>query len=166
MRIQKGQIYGYLTVIKRSNDVYLSGYHPRWICRCKCGRKTLVFPTSLIRGRSTSCGCRRKEVSSIFRLKHGEARKGKNTREYRCWAHIKGRCENSNDGAYKNYGGRGITICEQWQSFEQFLQDMGRCPKGFSIERVNNNGNYEPSNCKWIPLSEQAKNKRNVRVKC
>jgi hypothetical protein len=82
------------------------------------------------------------------------------TPEYNAWVHLRDRCTNPNNAAYKNYGGRGIAVCERWNSFETFLADMGPRPMGYSIERVNNDGNYEPNNCKWIPLREQTKNRR------
>lgn len=86
------------------------------------------------------------------------------TRTYNIWCHIKARCLNPNRKAYKNYGGRGITVDPEWvNSFSNFLRDMGECPQGYSIERIDNDGNYTKSNCKWIPLPEQGKNTRRVR---
>jgi len=82
------------------------------------------------------------------------------SKEYECWTSMIQRCTNPNKRGYKDYGGRGITVCEQWRSFEQFFADMGSCPRGYSIERIDNDGNYEPPNCKWIPKNEQQKNRR------
>jgi len=85
-----------------------------------------------------------------------------NTKEYTCWANMKSRCNNPNNPHYHNYGGRGITVCDRWSNFESFLKDMGKSIYGLSIERKDNNGGYEPSNCKWATWSEQQKNKRNL----
>lgn len=96
-------------------------------------------------------------------FKHGHRRKGHTSPEYRTWMHMFNRCNNPNDIRWARYGGRGITVCDRWKSFENFLADMGPKPTGrtlreFSIERVNNEGNYEPNNCKWASAAEQARN--------
>jgi hypothetical protein len=91
--------------------------------------------------------------------KHGMSQ----TRTYRIWAGMIQRCTNQNVKAYPHYGGRGITVCPQWLTFDNFYRDMGECPPGYSIEREGNDGNYEPGNCKWLPLTEQSKNRRSVR---
>ncbi len=84
-----------------------------------------------------------------------------NTKEYKAWAHMKERCNNKNCKVYKSYGGRGIKVCIEWsQSFKEFFKDMGYCPQGFSLDRIDNNGNYEPSNCKWSSATEQLANRR------
>jgi hypothetical protein len=93
-------------------------------------------------------------------IKHGAACGGKTTPEYRSWHGLRGRCNNPTHQDYENYGGRGIRVCERWDRFENFLADMGSRPPGYSIERIDVNGHYEPANCKWIPLSEQSKNRR------
>lgn len=88
----------------------------------------------------------------------------KQTPEYRTWANLKGRCTNPNLPGYKDYGGRGISVCERWQKFENFYADMGEKPSGMTLERKDNNGNYEPDNCKWATQAEQSINKRNNRM--
>ena len=126
-----------------------------FLCRCDCGSEHLVQGASLRGGWSQSCGC----VAQELKTKHGQA-KGNRTRVYVCWANMRQRCSNPNNIGYSNYGGRGITVCERWQTFENFLADMGHPPRGKSLDRIDVNGNYEPSNCRWATSFEQARNKR------
>lgn len=128
-----------------------------WLCKCLCGNYTTVSSSRLKRGITKSCGCYRAIVNaSIF--KHNQS----NTPTYRVWADMKTRCLNPNNHAYKDYGGRGITICSGWKdSFENFLTDMGVRPsKNHCIDRKNNDGNYEPSNCHWVTQQVNQNNKR------
>jgi len=132
-----------------------------WQCKCNCGSEINVPAARLRSGMTSSCGCLAREGN---RLTHGDARKGKVSREWRIWANMKNRCLNPRCKAYPDYGGRGITVCEQWKnSFEEFLRDMGRCPPKLTIERIDNDRNYEPGNCKWATRFEQGENKRNNR---
>ena len=95
---------------------------------------------------------------------HGEARRSGSSREYRAWGSMKARCFNPKATGYKNYGGRGITVCKRWlHSYANFLADMGRCPAGLTLERKNNDGNYTPKNCKWATRSEQMANRRKMK---
>lgn len=156
--------YGAWTPIK---DTYDTRYkHPKRmiLCRCKCGKEALIPPTKLVNLGTTSCAsCRAKRVHT----KHGAAGSGENrTSEYKTWAGIKNRCSNSNDKSFKNYGGRGIKVCDRWlESFENFLADMGPKPSpAHSIDRIDVDGNYEPSNCRWATRAEQSRNKRNLRM--
>jgi len=137
-----------------------------WRCACDCGSEVVVIAAHLRNGNTSSCGCLKRERTIEIRTIHGYA-KSKNTikrKTYRAWAEAIKRCTKTSCQRFKNYGGRGISICDRWRnSFESFLSDMGDCPHGFSLERIDVNGNYEPSNCTWIPLKDQQKNTTRTR---
>jgi hypothetical protein len=131
------------------------------LCRCACGTSRVVYDGSLKNGASPSCGCLTLERMTT----HGHVVGGKASPTYSVWAAMIARCKNPNLKAFKNYGGRGITVCERWRlSYEAFLEDMGECPQGLSIERENNDGNYEPGNCRWATRAEQNRNRRGNRL--
>ncbi len=134
----------------------------RWLCRCECGRERAVVATRLICGRSRCCGCRRvRPLGIVCGKKHGLSR----TVEYAAWQQMRGRCTNSARRDFHRYGGRGIIVCERWQSFEAFYEDMGPRPTSqHSIERRENDGHYDPGNCYWATRKQQARNRRTNRL--
>lgn len=134
-------------------------------CACACGAERAVSYANLTSGVTKSCGCLRREILIQRQTKHGQSH-GRVTPTYACWKSLRNRCANPNEQYYHLYGGRGITVCERWQSFENFLADMGERPSDkHSIDRIDNDGNYEPGNCRWATLTEQNNNnRRNVLI--
>jgi len=160
IHIKSGQVFGRLTAL---HDDFLIGRN-RWVnCLCSCGKTKSIRLSSLIRGYSASCGCYRIEQLKKNNSTHGYSRAGKVASTYVIWSKMKGRCKNEKTKDFPNYGGRGIKVCDRWQSFESFLKDMGERPVGMSIERINNDRNYEKSNCKWATNKEQARNRSSTR---
>lgn len=148
-----GLTFGRLTALKRIGTKNRAAL---WECLCSCGQQVNVSANNLVRGDSRSCGCLRSELTTARSLKHG----GIGTATYKTWAAMRSRCNRPNDDAYENYGGRGIKICERWEDFNNFYADMGDRPPGAGIDRINNDGDYEPSNCKWSTHKEQSNNRR------
>lgn len=145
-------------------DAGKSGKYFMWLCRCDCGTEKIVYKQNVVRGLSKSCGCYNDEMRGKSSITHHEASRYTKTKEYRIWTGIKVRCYNKNCKAYPLYGGRGIKVCERWMKYENFLEDMGRCPDKMSLDRINNDGNYEKSNCRWADQITQCNNARTNRL--
>jgi len=148
-----GKRFGRLVVLRQGGKA--KNGQLKWICQCDCGNTAHVLGCNLRTGNTISCGCYHKEQTSKRSKTHGRT----HTREYRIWENMKKRCLKENNPDYPNYGGRGITICSRWMKFENFYEDMGDS-NGLTIDRINNEGNYEPSNCRWATQTEQNLNQR------
>lgn len=158
-----GKVIGFQTVLSR-HGIDNHG-QCLWLVRCECGNVRAVTGGRLRRGEAMSCGCRKPEKCAAANTKHGDAARGELSAEYRAWSNMIDRCEREGNKQWKDYGGRGILVCVRWrESFAAFLEDMGRKPSPrHSIDRIDNDGNYEPGNCRWATETEQRRNKRNVK---
>lgn len=165
--------FGKWVIIKETEKPTDYKHRGKWfLCRCDCGTQRAVRANSLKMGQSTNCGCYHREQTSKRMkenhpmYKHGQARTGKRTKEWRAWNAMIRRCKYPSMERYSRYGGRGIIICNQWlNSFEAFFNDIGSAPsKSHSIDRTDNNGNYEPRNVRWATNSEQIRNSEKTRL--
>lgn len=159
LRNVTGLKFGRLTAIKICGKT--ANKHTLWELRCECGNNTIAEISHLVDGRRVSCGCSKIAGNQIKKNlgRHGHCRNEKSTTTYRIWSGMIARCTNKKCLNWESYGGKGVKVCDRWRIFDNFLADMGERPPKMSIDRINNDGDYEPSNCKWATDIEQHRNR-------
>ncbi len=160
-----------LTLLRSCRITRKNGYgwrtRPAWECMCDCGNLTTVEQAAITYGATKSCGCLQKEKARLSTIRpgmYGKTHGYTNTPTYRSWNAMNTRCKNPNTDNFKHYGGRGIQVCDRWNNFENFLNDMGERPDGKTLDRIDVNGNYKPENCRWATYSQQSRNKQAKRI--
>jgi hypothetical protein len=158
-----GQRFGKLVVLERAHRP--DSKRAYWTCRCDCGRIAVKMGKYLLNGDTSSCGCAQVAMRKRGNMKYGEL-PANTSREYGIWRSMKSRCHIESSNSYQHYGARGVSVCERWRDdFRAFMEDMGRCPKGWTLDRKDPNGNYQPDNCRWATWETQATNKRRT-IRC
>lgn len=162
LNIEAGQKFGRLITLERD---YSKGTHDTWWrCRCDCGNLTSVRSSHLYHGRAQSCGCIRTERLIKMHYKHGQS----GTSIHNVWMSMHERCKNPNSTVYDRYGGRGIKVCDEWREFTPFFYwaKSNGYREGMTIDRINNDGNYSPDNCRWVDMKAQCRNRSNTYYVC
>jgi hypothetical protein len=155
-----GHRFGRLTALRRDFDNSKNGTY--WICQCDCGTVKSVPGSNLVKGLANSCGCLQRERAAKAATTHGFAPSKNKPSEYTTWRSMRNRCELPKCVAYKDYGGRGIEVCERWKLFANFLEDMGLKPTPkHTLDRIDNDGDYCQENCRWVTREVNSRNKRN-----
>lgn len=157
-----GKQFGRLKVISEATPTtYKCGSrNSRSVCCCKCGNIVVVLNMLLRNGKTKSCGCFRKQIWKKLFRRHCHTLNYKSTKTYCSWAHMIQRCTNPKNKRWKYYGARGISVCRRWRKFDNFLADIGEKPAGLQLDRIDVDGDYTPSNCRWATVSQQMKNRR------
>lgn len=160
--IPEGSVFGKLTIIESLPPLPTKMRRFRVKAKCSCGKECIVNEYDLRVGDNKSCGCYSSDMAKE-RNKKSAIHKMSGSLTYLTWSRMKARCKDKTRKDYANYGGRDIKVCDRWQKFENFFADMGIKPKNMSLDRINSNGNYEPSNCRWTNIKTQNSNRRNVK---
>lgn len=154
-----GLTFGRLTVLERA------GHYRKKLtyrCKCQCGNEKVVLGCGLRNGHTRSCGCLRHDAT--HKVTHGQTRGERRSATYQTWVGLRPRCYNPKERSYPNYGGRGITVCERWATFKNFLADMGERPPGKTIDRIDGSKGYSKDNCRWANKVQQIRGRRNTRL--
>lgn len=154
---RSGQVFSRVTVL---DEKIRKNHKTYWLCKCICGNTKYIDIACLISGGTKSCGC----LGNESRMKKRTRKIGRGTSAYNRWVCMIQRCKNPKNKSFHNYGGRGISVCRRWMTFDNFYLDMGDPPPGTSLDRIDNNGDYNPSNCQWSDVHAQQNNRRNNRM--
>jgi hypothetical protein len=164
LEVPVGERFGHLVVLEPAPVIETDKGRRMWAwkCRCDCGDVRTFKASRVKKGLSRSCGCESRKVLGRSTTKHGFAQQEKSRRHplYATWCSMRQRCRDENHPGYRLYGGRGIEVCSRWDDFAAFVEDMGERPDGMSLDRIDNDGNYEPDNVRWATAKEQQANRR------